>query len=225
MGLGMSMVEPTAARGRRRPWISGLLAAALLGGYAHAQEWTELVSHEDRFATMFPGTPQVRTISWDSEYGAVFPGRVYALDLNGRHYSVTVIDYSNAKAIHESRTNSTEADAPTGYEYWRIDKLASIDYAATQFRRRGGEVTFDAWHHIDRVPGHQMQITNADGSRTYAGIYLHWDHLYIIEATVPKGSPPQGMFQQTLRFIDENGETIRYRWDENDHLIRQTRQP
>lgn len=199
-------------------------AALLFSAPAKAQEWQEYVSKEDRFATLFPGEPEAREISWDSEYGAVFPGRVHSLDVGERRYSVTVIDYSNAYEIHLARTNFTEADSPTDSQYWRIDKLASVAYAATQFRRRGGEVTYDAWHHIDRVPGHQLQITNPDGSRTYAGMYLHQDRLYIIEATVPRGSPPQGMFQQSLRFIDEEGRPIRYRWDDEGNLVRDTRQ-
>ena len=78
-------------------------------------------------------------------------------------------------------------------------------------RLRGGEVTYDAWHHIDLVEGHQLQITNADRSRTYAGIYFHDGRLYILEATVPEGSLPQGMFQQSLRFLDDEGRRIRYR--------------
>jgi YD repeat-containing protein len=208
-----------------RRWTLSVLAlgvgAAAPIGAAMAQAWTEYVSDADRFRTIFPGEPEVREISWDSEYGAAFPGRVYSIDFDGRHYSVTVVDYSDARAIHEARTNTTEADSPTNYEYWRIDKLASVDYAAWQFRQRGGEVTYDAWHHVDRVPGHQLQITNANGSRTYAGIYLHGDQLFIIEATVPAGSAPQGMFQQALRFIDENGRPIRYDWDENDRLVRE----
>ncbi|HSG66771.1 MAG TPA: hypothetical protein VLD39_17315, partial [Gammaproteobacteria bacterium] len=126
----------------------------------------------------------------------------------------------NVYEAHLARTNTTEADSPQNYEYWRIDKLAAVAYAATQIRRRGGEVTFDAWHHIDRVAGHQLQITNPDTSRTYAGIYLHQDQLYIIEAIVPRRSPPPGMFQQALRFIDENGRPIRYRWNENNQLVR-----
>ena len=197
-----------------------IVTGCLLSFAASAQQWQEYVSSEDRFVTTFPGKPEVREISWDSEYGAVFPGRVHSVDVNGAHYSVTVIDYSNAYEAHVARTNTTEADSPENYEYWRIDKIASVAYAATQFRQRGGEVTYDAWHHIDRVPGHQLQITNPDGSRTYAGMYLHQDHLFIIEATVPRGSPPQGLFQQALRFIDENGRPIRYRWDDDDRLVR-----
>jgi hypothetical protein len=199
------------------------VASVIFSSTATAQVWTEFTSHEDRFTITFPGEPSVREISWDSEYSAVFPGRVYSVDSNGRHYSVTVIDYSNAEQIHLARMNSTEADSAQGYQYWRIDKLASVAYAATQIRQRGGEVTFDAWHHVDRVAGHQLQITNPDESRTFAGIYLHEDHLFIVEATVPRGTPPPGMFQQGLGFIDENGRRIRYSYAEDDSLIRNVR--
>lgn len=179
---------------------------------------------EDRFATMFPGEPVVQEIRWDSEYGAEYPGRVYSVETEDHYYAVTVIDYNDAEAIHWARSNTTEADSPLNYNYWRIDIIASVAYAATQFRQRGGVVTYDAWHHIDRVPGHQLQITNSDSSRTYAGIYLHENRLYIIEATVAPGTPPPGMFQQGMRFIDEQGRRIRYSWGENNELIRETRE-
>jgi YD repeat-containing protein len=200
--------------------LAAMLATVILcGNSASAQEWNDYVSQQDLFKTTFPGEPAVRDIAWPSEYGAVFPARVYSADVGQRHYSVTVVDYTDSKRIHEQRTNKTEADSSVGYEYWRIDMLASIDYAATQFRRRGGDVTFDAWAHIDRVPGHQLQITNPDHTRTYAGMYLHKSRLYIIEATVPERSPPQGMFQQGLKFIDANGQELRYAWDENNNLV------
>ena len=153
----------------------------------------------------------------------MFPGRVYTVREGPATYTVTVIDYTDSHRIHLARTNSTEADSPVNYSYWRIDVLASVAYAATQFRRRGGEVTYDAWHHVDRVAGHQLNITNADESRSYVGIYLHDARLYIVEATVPKGYPPQVQFQQSLGFIDEEGRNIRYDWAEDGSLIRGTR--
>ncbi len=88
---------------------------------------------------------------------------------------------------------------------------ASVAYAAWNLRQRGGEVTYDAYHYIDLVEGHQLQMTNADQSRTYAAIYLHDSRLYIVEATVSPGSVPPGFFQQSLQFIDEAGDRIRYR--------------
>ncbi|NIW24513.1 MAG: hypothetical protein GWN29_08080 [Gammaproteobacteria bacterium] len=54
-------------------------------------------------------------------------------------------------------------------------------------------------------------MTNADQSRTYASMYYHEGRLYVLEATVPAESLPQGLFQQSLSFIDAEGRRIRYR--------------
>jgi hypothetical protein len=119
-----------------------------------------------------------------------------------------VVDYTDAQRIHAERENRSEAD----YElYWEVDVRASIAYAAWNLRQRGGEITYDAYHYIDRVEGHQLQITNDDLSRTYAAIYLHDSRLYIVEATVPPNSIPPGFFQQSLQWIDEDGSRVRYR--------------
>ena len=50
-----------------------------------------------------------------------------------------------------------------------------------------------------------------DESRLYAGIYLHAGKLYILEATVPQGAPPPILYQQSLGWVDANGNEIRYR--------------
>ena len=204
-----------------------LLAVLALvpAGTLLAQNWVNYKNTTDFFSINLPESvePEVRDITWPSEYGAVFPGRVYSFREGPAAYSVTVIDYTDSLRIHLARTNSTEADSPVNYSYWRIDVLASIAYAARQFRERGGEVTYDAWHHVDRVAGHQLNITNPDESRSYIGIYLHDARLYIVEATVPKGYPPQVQFQQSLGFIDEEGMNIRYNWADDGSLIRGTR--
>ena len=205
--------------------LSLAVLALVPAGTLAAQDWVDYKNTADFFSINFPAPaePKVREIAWPSEYGAVFPGRVYTMEDGPATYSVTVIDYTDSQRIHLARTNSTEADSPANYEYWRIDVIASVAYAARQFRERGGEVTYDAWHHVDRVAGHQLNITNADESRSFVGIYLHDARLYIVEATVPKGHPPQGQFQQSLGFIDEEGVNIRYDWAEDGSLIRGTR--
>ena len=198
----------------------GLSTLLMLSGFCSAQSWIEFTSQEDFFTINLPGQPGISEISYPSEYGAVFPGRVYSVINGEKSYNVTVIDYTDALNIHRARANTTEADSAASYAYWRIDVIASVAYAATQFRTRGSEVTYDAWHHVERVPGHQLNLTNPDQSRSYVGIYLHKDRLYIVEATVPKGSPPQGQFQQSLGYIDEDGIRIRYEWDENGDYVR-----
>jgi hypothetical protein len=192
--------------------LLGIVAVALFlvgSRPASAQEWTTYANRLDRFEVNFPGQPKVDEITWPSEYGAVFPGRVYLVEQNGSRYSVTVIDYTAAERIHATRTNRTEADSlPI---YWQVDVQASIAYAATKFRQRPGvKVTYDAFHYIDLVSGHQLQITNPDQSRTFAGIYLHESRLYILEATVPARAPQPGLFQQSLSFLDVAGKKVRY---------------
>lgn len=176
---------------------------------ALAQEWADFTSKIDRFTVNLPGQPKVEEIKWQSEYDAVFPGRVYALEQGGNRYSVTVIDYTDSEAIHAARTNRTEAE--TGGAYWQVDIVASIAYAATKFRQRPGvRVTYDAYHYVDLVSGHQLQLTNQDQSRTFVAIYLHENRLYILEATVPPKAPQPGLFQQSLSLLDETGNRVRY---------------
>ena len=186
--------------------IAVLLCLPVVGS---AQEWTEFASPEDKFSIVFPGKPTVRTITWPSEYGAVFPGRVYTVQQGPNRYSVTVIDYRNAEAIHSKIDKAPSFDDP---RYWQMDILASIQYAATKLYRTkpGAKVTYDAWHYIDLIEGHQLQLTNADNTKTYVSIYLHENRLYIVDATVPANAPAQGIFQQNLGFQDEKGGRVRY---------------
>ena len=172
------------------------------------QRWFQYASPADYFRIHTPGDFEIEEVEYFSEYGAVFPARVYSFGNGSNYYSVTVVDYTDSKAIHTARTNRTEADYLS--LYWEIDIRASVAYAAANLRNRDGQVTYDAYHYIDRVEGHQLQITNTDQSRSYAAIYLHESRLYIVEATVAPGLPPPGMFQQSLEFIDEAGQRIRY---------------
>jgi hypothetical protein len=66
------------------------------------------------------------------------------------------------------------------------------------------------WTQLDLVEGNQIQLLNADQSRTYAYVTMHEMKLYITEATVPKGSPPATLFQTSLGWVDKDGNGIRY---------------
>jgi hypothetical protein len=187
-----------------------VLTAALLGLFApaHAQEWTDFTSREDRFTVNFPGQPRVETITWASEYGMVFPGRVYRASRGPQAFTLTVIDYNDAERQYLSKPH------PPAFEgtYWRIDVVASVQYAATKLyrQRQGARISYDAWHHIDRVSGHQLNLTNPDGTRTFAALYLHENRLYILDGTVPADGPEPGLFTQSLSFLDAAGQRVRY---------------
>jgi hypothetical protein len=176
---------------------------------AFAQEWTDFLSADDRFSINMPGQPKVEALTWVSEFGLNLPGRVYRASRGPENYSITVIDYSGAEKQYYS---TPKAPSFQGSGYWRIDIMASVQYAATRLYRYrpGAKVTYDAWHHIDRVAGQQVNLINADRTTTFASIYLHENRLYILEGTVPAGAPDPGLFTQSISFLDAGGKRVRY---------------
>ena len=193
-----------AARFIVTAWV--LCAAAPVA----AQEWTEYKSLEDHFGVSAPGAPAIEKTTWKSEYESVFPAVVYKWQQGANRYTVTVVDYSDSEAIYRANHHSDDFQQAA---YWQIDILGSIQYAATTHYRQkpGVKVTFDAFHYINLVTGHELQLTNPDQSRTYVGLYLHENRLYIFDATVARGMPPPLIFQQSPEFLDAEGKSIRYR--------------
>jgi hypothetical protein len=129
---------------------------------------------------------------------------VYAAGVGSSRYSMTVVDYNySEKLLGEIKGG--------GVERWKQDIAGAITYATGQLVQRDVTVTLLISGWMDWVEGHHLQFTsNADKSRTYASIYMHENKLYIMEGTVPPGSPEPALFQQSLGWIDENGIGIRY---------------
>jgi len=200
---------------RQKPLATGVVTAItaafalFVGGPLFAQEWDRYQNLDDRFAVTAPGQPMIEKTRWKSEYSSMFPETIYRWQEGANRYTVTVVDYSDSEAIYMANPHSESFKLPV---YWQIDILGSIQYAATQYRQKpGAKVTFDAFHYINLVTGHELQLTNPDQSRTYVGIYLHENRLYIFDATVAKGMPPPLIFQQSPEFLDASGNSIRYR--------------
>lgn len=203
--------------------LSRVIAAVLsLSAPAFAQEWIEFVSREDRFSANFPGPPQIRETTYKSQFGADLPARVYSAALGPSRFSLTVVDYRPIEKILTEKSKSCPAGAETclggsnpesstGAGYWKADVAGAVVYATFQFMQRDATVTHLIWSNIDLVEGHMLQLTNRDKSRTSASIFMHETKLYIAEATVPAGFAEPGLFQQSLGWVDENGNSIRYR--------------
>ena len=201
---------------RLLPLISAALVLAAPGSL-FAQEWIEFANLQDRFTCNFPSQPKVTETTFRSERGADLPMRVYSAAQGQSRYSVTVIDYNQARRILTEKAKSCPAGAEpclgaAGNEgHWRDDLRGATVYASWQFMKRDAKLTSFEWNLVDQVEGHQLQLTNnADKSRTFAGIYMHENKLYIIEGTVPAGYPEPGLFQQSLGWLDENGIGLRY---------------
>lgn len=189
-------------------------------GTASAQEWEEFVNTQDGFKVNFPGQPKVTEITWKSQLDYMLPGRVYSADRGRERYSVTVVDYSSLEqqGIARSKTcppgnaQCRENAGPViGPGYWKQDERGAIVYATFKLLQRDAKLTSLAWEWQDMVEGHFIQMTNnADQSRTFAYVAMHEHKLYIVEGTVPKGYPEPGLFQQSMGWVDKNGNGIRY---------------
>ena len=197
-----------------------LLAATILAARpGHAQGWIEYVSRDDFFSISFPGEPRISDTTWVSEQGATFPARVYGVEAPPNRFVITVVDYTDAERINAERAKNCPPDAQTGCAgsatmgvgAWIVDLQGAMAYAIARFlTREGARVTFFGWFYQDLIEGLQAQITNADGSRTFAATHMHNDRLYVIEGTVPAGAPPPALFQQSMLFLDRDGQTVRY---------------
>jgi hypothetical protein len=205
--------------------VSSVASAALVllvSGSAFAQEYVEFKSQQDRFSIVFPAPPKVTEITFKSQFDSMLPGRVYSAELNGARYSVTVVDYSNIQAIAtekakkcppgaEACSGTATAASSTGAGYWKADIEGAVMNATWMLLQRDAKVTYVGWANMDLVEGNMVSLTNnKDKSRTSAAVYMHENKLYIIEGTSPAGYPVPDFFQQSVGWIDESGNGIRY---------------
>lgn len=195
-------------------------------GPAFAQSWIDYASRADFFSVNFPGEPKVQDIRYTSFIDGVFPARVYSAEVGPSRYyagpsrySATVVDYTDAERIHTERAKTCNPDAQStcvgniaqqGAGAWKYDVRGAMDWASEQFLKRDAKVTLFVWAVIDLIEGRQIHLTNADRSRTFAGIHMHENRLYIFEATVPAGAPEPLIFHQSPRFLDADGRNVRY---------------
>jgi len=194
--------------------LSPLVPAAvilLIAGPAAAQNWTEYTSRRDFFIVNFPGEPAVSDITYPTEYGITLPGRVHTVEDRSSRYSVTVIDYSTAQQIHTDRVRNCQGYPDTCTNRAANDLRGALDYAVSKYMQRDAKVTYYAYADTDRIEGRRVQLTNADGSRTFVAIYMHDNRLYILDGTVPASAPPPALFQQSLGLFDKEGIRVRYR--------------
>src|SRR6267142_5054779 len=198
-----------------------LVAAALAlcgSGLAFAQEWVEFSSQKERITCLFPTQPKITETTWVSEYGAILPSRVYSAAQGQSRYSLTVVDYNPIERLLVEKSKACPAGTETcqgigdwGLGYWKNDVRGAIVYATAKFLQRDVKVTHLMWNSQQMVQGQELQLTNnADQSRTWASIYMHENRLIILEATVPRGYPPPALFTQSLSWLDERGNSVRY---------------
>ena len=181
----------------------------VVSGPAFAQEWTEYVSREDFFSVNFPGQPEVRDITYATEY-ITLPGRVHSRQDGPNRYSVTVIDYSTAQQIHTERSKRCTGYPDTCGNRWMVELRGAMDYAASKFiLKRDARVTLYAYYWSDLVEGRRLQPHQR---RWFE--YIRCDSSARKPPVYPRGHriaelPPPALFQQSLGFIDKEEESSR----------------
>jgi hypothetical protein len=181
--------------------------------FAQEQEWVEYASQQDYFTINFPTQPKIENITYKTEYALNLPAHIYSSQEGTSHYSVTVVDYTDAAKMHAERSKQCLANGKYPdfcSDHGRLDLRGAIDFATWNYLKKDAKVTFFAYYNSDLVEGRQLQLTNADSSRTFVAIHMHENRLYIIDGTVPKGAPQPALFQQSMGFIDKEGKRIRY---------------
>ena len=191
------------------PWAPGVVAA---------QEFAEYQNIPDGFKVDFPGQPKLTQATWTTEHDYTLPARVYSADRGREHYAVTVVDYNPLQQQGEERVKHCAVGAEpcigselSGPAYWKHVIRGALVDAAARFLKRDVTITSYMWNHQDLVEGHQLQLTNrADQSRTFVFIAMRENRLYVVEGTVPKGYPQPALFQNSMGFLDRDGNGVRY---------------
>jgi len=198
-----------------------VVLASVLSAVAPAaaqDDWAEYQNIPDGFKVDFPGQPKMTEMAWKTQFGYTAPARVYSADRGREHYSVTVVDYNAIQQQGIDRRKACPAGAEpcigsdlSGPGYWMHDIRGALIYAAYKYMQKDVKVTNYLWAHMDLVEGAELQLTNnPDQSRTFVFIAMHQNKLYIFDGTVPKGYPAPGLFQQSVGFVDKDGNGIRY---------------
>lgn len=164
---------------------------------AMAQDWGEYVSADERFGINFPGEPEIAEGTFETGSGLSFPASFFTASDAAGSYALTVVRFGDVDdAVRENLIEDTS------------DKL----------RAREGEITYDDIAVYDGMDTQMIQITNADGTKSYIAVMQPpeqsgLDRLYIAEGRVSANMPVPGHFQQSLFVVDPNGDRIRYQTD------------
>lgn len=169
------------------------LVVLFLAGAASAQAWDEYSNRENFFSVNLPGEPVVTQMPYKTLKGTALTAHVFTAAapagsrLTGT-YTVTVVDYSNAK-----------------------DEISTaVDQARNAIRAKG-TVKYDGLNNIDLHLTRRLTVESAT-TRLLAEILVAANNrLYITEALTPLNVPPPAVFQASLQILDDSGVRIRTR--------------
>ena len=176
--------------------IVGLVTAVValfVSGAAFAQDWGEYVNREDFLQINLPDDPTITSQPYKTVKGTDLTAHIYtakapADSLLAGTYSVTVVDYTNAK-----------------------DEIPDAMEQARQAILTKGEAKYDQINNIDMHRARLMTVESAT-TRYLASILIAANNrLYITLAETPISSAVPAQFQASIQILDANGVRIRTR--------------
>ena len=173
--------------------LTAAVVALFISNAASAQVWEEYVNRDNFFQINFPGEPAATERPYKTAKGTELTARVFTAAAPGNSilagtYSVTVVDYTNAKA----------------------ELGTAIDEAAAAIRAKG-IAKYDAVNMLDMHRSWRMTVETPT-QRILAEILIAANNrLYVTEAVTALNVPPPAQFQAALQILDNNGIRIRNR--------------
>ena len=179
---------------------------------------------QDRFSIVFPAQPKITETTYTS--GIQVDAARHASTASTRDRATSRSPSSTTTTSGRLRPEKAKACPPgaeacsgtatdassTGAGYWKPDIEGAVIHATWELMQRPNEKpVYLGWANMNLVEGHMLNLVNEkDKSRTSAAIYMHENKLYVIEGTVPAGYPVPDFFQQSVGWLDENGNDIRH---------------
>src|SRR5258706_6781768 len=170
------------------------VAALFISGAAFAQARDAYVNRENFFTVNFPGEPTVTEAPYKTVKGTNLTARTFtaaapAGSIQAGTYTVTVVDYTNAK-----------------------NEMSDAIEQARRALLTKGKPKYDAVNNIDMHRGWALTVETPDRHNILGQIVLAANNrLYITQAETPANIPPPAQFQASLQILDENGVRIRTR--------------
>jgi hypothetical protein len=169
------------------------LAALFISGAACAQSWDVYSNQENFFSVNFPAAPAVTQAPYKTAKGTQLTARAFTVAIPpgarlAGTYSVTVVDYANAK-----------------------DEIsAAVEYASDAIRAKG-TVKYDAIENLDLHATRRLTVETPTDRILAEILFAENNRLYISIAENSLKVTPPAQFQASLQVLDEKGARIRNR--------------
>ena len=170
------------------------VAVLFISGAAYAQTWDGYANRENFFSVNLPGEPTTtempyKTVKGTNLTASVFTAVAPAGTRSAGTYTVTVVDYSNAK-----------------------NELGDAMEQARKAILAKGTPKYDAVNNMDMHRGWALTVETPDKHRIMGQIIIAANNrIYISEAENPMTVPPAAQFQASLQILDKDGVRIRTR--------------